>query len=113
MRHLSRGILLLLLTALLFGQAQLTTLATISGTSAAVALPSSDAPLWVQFVAPSGNSNNVRCGDSNTTSSRGMLLAAGAGQMLPPLPGGIRYNSLSTIYCYVASGDTLVVSWAK
>jgi hypothetical protein len=108
-----RLILLSLLAVALFGQAQLTTPVTISGTSAAVALPSGDAPLWVQFVAPSGNASNVRCGDSSVTSTRGMLIPAGAGQMLPPIGGGIRYNSLSTIFCYVATGDTLVVSWAK
>ncbi len=112
MKHLTRFLLLLVATVLL-AQVQLTSSVTVAGTSAAVALASSDAPYWVQFVAPSGNLANVRCGDSATTSTRGLLLVPGSGQMLPVLPGGIKYNSLSTIFCYVATGDTLVVSWAK
>lgn len=94
-------------------QVQLTSSATIAGTSATVALPSSDAPYWVQFIAPASNSGTATCGDSAVTSSRGLPLVPGSGQMLPVLPGGIKYNSLSTMFCYVQTGDTLIVTWAK
>lgn len=105
-------ILLLLFAASLGAQVQLTTPVTISGTSAAVALTSTDAPYWVQFVAPAANLSNARCGDSNTSSSRGLLIAPGSGQMLPNV-SPFRYNSMTTMFCYVATGDTLVVAWAK
>lgn len=112
MKHLSR-FWLIFLACTLWAQVQLTSSVTIAGTSATVALTSSDAPYWVQFIAPAANSSHVRCGDSNTSSTRGLDLPAGAGMMLPPISGGIRYNSMITMFCYVATGDTLVVAWAK
>ncbi len=111
MKHVT-CLLLLLVAYTLLAQVQLVSSATITGTSAAVALTSTDAPYWVQFTAPSANASHARCGDSATTSSRGLDIPPGAGQMLPSV-APFRYNSLTTVFCYVATGDTLVVSWAK
>ncbi len=66
---------------------------------------------WVQFVAPAANSGTSRVGDTTVTSTVGIPLAPGAGMMLPAYQSGGTY-SLGQLKAYVATGDTLSVTWA-
>jgi hypothetical protein len=99
-------------------QARITTAADISGSSATVQVATSGSARWVQFIAPAANMNAVRYGDSMTSATRGGLIAAGGGQMLPPLPqnrsgdAASLYN-LATIYVYVVTGDKVTVVWGQ
>jgi hypothetical protein len=71
------------------------------------------------IVAGSTNAAAVRIGDSATSASRGLPVAAGGGLMYPPLAPGPRpgqadqYYDLSAIYYYATAGDKLSVSWGK
>ncbi len=66
---------------------------------------------WVQFVAPAANAGTSRLGDTTVTSSIGIPLAPGAGMMMPAYQSGGAYN-LGQLKAYVATGDTLSVTWA-
>jgi hypothetical protein len=84
--------------------ADLHTLADISGSSAAVALASSSTRVsWIQCIAPSGNMNVARFGDSTVSSSRGFPIAAGGGYNTPVGPA----YDLAATYVYVVTGDKL------
>ena len=95
------------------------TVADITGSGAAVQIATSGAAQWVQITAPSGNGAVVRFGDSNVSISRGAIVAAGGGQFLPPIPVGPSAGAatglyqLSTIYCYIANGDKVTVTWGN
>lgn len=125
-RFLGRG-LVLAATALLAAVPALpqtylvapATLADITGTSAAVQIYSTGGSArWVLFIAPTANASVVRCGDSNVSASRGAPIAAGAGLLYPSISaqsGDSKqplYN-LGSLYCYIASGDKVSVSWAN
>lgn len=96
-----------------------TTLADITGDAAAHKVASSGTARWVQFIAASGNAAVVRVGDSNVSTTRGLPIAAGAGQMFPMLNGDQRssvnqqYYDLSTIYYVAAIGDKVSIVWVK
>ena len=100
-------------------KAALGTIADISGSGSAVKLATSGSAHWIQFTAPTGNASAVRYGDSNVSSSRGAIIAAGGGDLLPVLhvPGGGQASDslyqFSTIYVYIASGDSLSVTWGN
>jgi len=85
---------------------------TITGTSTTQVVSSTIAfgASWVQLVAPAGNSSTSRVGDSTITSTTGIPLAPGAGMMLPYV--GVGSYSLRQLNTYVATGDTLSVTWA-
>lgn len=88
------------------------TQADITGAASTVAVASTGGARWIQIVAPATNSASVRWGDANTSATRGNIIAAGGGQMLPPLSGG-DYYPLASVYVYVASGDKVTVTWAN
>lgn len=68
-----------------------------------------------QIVTPAGNSAVVRCGDSNVSTSRGSIIAAGGGQFWGPqigtgsVPPYATYD-LSRWYCYIGSGDKISIT---
>lgn len=113
-------ILLVLTSALLLpGQnptppGSITTLADISGTGSKAQIATSGSALWVQFVAPAGNTSTVRVGDINITTTRGTVMAAGSGFLLPRISTNTQqlYN-LSQIYVLIQSGDSLTVSYGN
>ena len=90
----------------------------ISGTGSAVQLAATGTARWCQLVAPAGNTYVVRWGDSVITTSRGSIIAAGAGQFIPPMVGpnpggGSGVFSLSTIYVLVQSGDKITATCGR
>ena len=101
------------------GQIGITTLATITGDAATHQLQTSGSARWVQFITASGNAAAMRIGSSNTSSTRGLPIAAGGGFMLPPIPkdstesGGSQLYDLSKIYYYLATSDTVSVAWGN
>ena len=79
-------------------------LAPITGTGATVAISSSNARAsWIQVIAPSTNAANVMFGDSTTTISTGLPIAAGAGYSTPTCPSCV--YTPSAHYVYLANGD--------
>ena len=113
-------VLLLLLAALVGAQDSLTIypITDISGTGSAVHLSSSGAARWCQLVAPAGNAAVVRWGDSSITTSRGAIIAAGAGQFIPPMvgtnpPGGSALFQLANVYVLVQSGDKISITCGR
>lgn len=111
------SLLALLLIASLCAQITLKSQADVTGTGAAQALVGPANARWVQMVAPSANASVVRWGDSLITTSRGAIIAAGAGQMLPafaPATGGSSQSTLydlTRIYVLVQIGDKITVTW--
>ncbi len=104
----------LAIAALLVAQtATIATLPEITGDAAAHQIAASGSARWIQFIAPAGNGAVVRIGDSLTSATRGLPMAAGGGLMLPPLPVDTRNSNqavlykLSAIYYYAGSGDKL------
>lgn len=85
----------------------------ITGDASAHQIATTGSCRTVQIIAPSGNAAVVRIGDSTTTSSKGLPVAAGAGLFLPPLDSDQResvqqhFYNLSAIYYYAASNDKL------
>lgn len=103
--------LFILLSAITANSAATCCSLVISGSSASVPISTSSTPVhWVQMVAPSGNMSTAYwvIGAAAATAS-GMTLPAGAGQMLPPKSQG-GYD-LAGVYVYVATGDTLRITW--
>jgi|SRR5579871_3310856 len=92
------------------GTGTVTTIADITGTGAAVQVAASGNARWIQFIAPSTNAAAVRCGDVNVSTTRGLPLAAGAGQFLP---FQAQLYNLPTLYCYIANGDKLSIAWGN
>ena len=116
MKHFRSAVLFLALTVITAAQtATIATLPTITGDGAAHQLATSGSARWVQFVATTGNAAAVRVGDSLTSATRGIPVAAGGGWLFPPMPVDTRMSGqaslykLSTIYYYAASSDTLNV----
>ncbi len=88
----------------------ITTLADLTGNGATQQVAATGVCRWVQFVALPSNAAAVRVGDSNTTVSRGVPIAAGGGYV-PPVPTNTNYvYTLATLYFYAASGDKVSVS---
>ncbi len=103
--------LLALLIFLLPCQANLHTIATITGTATTVQI-STDAltrAKWVQVIADSGNGAKVFFGDSTVTATRGLPIAAGGGYSTPSCDSCI--YTLSTMYAYLAQGDKIYVAF--
>lgn len=92
------------------GLGTVTTIADITGTGAAVQVAASGTARWIQFIAPPTNAASVRCGDVNVSTTRGLPLAAGAGQFFP---FQAQLYSLSSLYCYIGSGDKLSIAWGN
>ena len=112
--------ILLFLAILATAQAPLVlfTVPDISGTGSAVQLAATGTARWCQLVAPAGNTSVVRWGDSAITTSRGSIIAAGAGQFIPPMVGpnpggGSGVFSLSTVYVLVQSGDKITATCGR
>ena len=84
------------------------TLADITGDNAVHQIFLPEPARWVQ-VAVTG-SGTVRLGDSTVSSTRGLPLVAGAGQMLPSRGGLLRYQQ-EALYVYVPSGATVSVAY--
>lgn len=65
----------------------------------------------IQIIVPVGNSAVIRLGDSTTSVSKGIPMAAGSGLFLAPLTTNAKqgndqvYYSLSDLYYYAATGD--------
>ncbi len=95
--------------------ATVTTLAQITGDAATHQIATSGTARWVQINALTGNGAVIRVGDSATSATRGLPIAAGAGMMYPPMPIDTRVSNqaslyrVSTLYYYAASGDKLNV----
>lgn len=69
--------------------------------------------VWVQLVAPTANAAVIRWGDSNTSATRGAIIAAGGGQMLPPVPSRITGYDLTKLYYYCTASDKLEIVYAR
>lgn len=101
------------------GLVVVTSPADVSGSSTAVQIATSGTARWIQVIAPAANSNVVRCGDSTVTATRGLPIAAGGGFMFPTIPPDTRqavnqhYYSLSTVYCFISSGDKASFAWGN
>ncbi len=106
-------LLLLLLVCAFPAKPTLHPIAEITGTGAAVAIStdSSSRPAWVQVIAPAGNSAVVRFGDSTTSATMGLPIAAGGGYNTPVCSSCV--YTLSTLYVYVANGDKADVAWGN
>lgn len=85
----------------------------ITGDAATHQLATSGTCRAIQIIAPSGNAAVVRIGDSTTSATKGLPVAAGGGLFMPPLDSDQResvqqhlYN-LSAFYYYAASSDKL------
>lgn len=104
----------LLLCIAVIGQvAKPTSYVEVTGDAATHQLAASGTCRIIQFIMPAGNGAVVRLGDSTTSISKGLPLAAGSGYTLQPLPSDARvgvdqrYYDLSTWYYYAATGDKL------
>jgi hypothetical protein len=75
----------------------------VTGASTTTQLSATGGCTAIQLLAPTTNTSTVRWGDSSTSSTRGGVIAAGAGQFIPP--NGANYYPLSSLYVYVATGD--------
>lgn len=84
-----------------------------NGPKGGVGLPaaSGQRAMWMQFISISTNSGVARIGDSNTNSTNGLPLPAGAGQFFPPCYQEGHLYALSQISVYVANGDVVSVAW--
>lgn len=106
-------LLLLVLCCLGAGLAQTakpTSYAEITGDAATHTFAASGVCKAIQIILPAGNSAVVRVGDSTTSVSKGLPLAAGSGLWLAPLTSGKggqeqQYYSLADLYYYAATGD--------
>lgn len=108
MKHFQRFVFFLLAVVC---WANIHTVATISGTSSAVAIiPGSTARAgWIQCIAPSSNTNPVYFGDSTVSGATGLPIAPGGGYNTPTCPNCI-YNPGAT-FVYVSSGDKASCAW--
>ncbi len=107
------AVLLAIFCLAILCQTLVVTTAEITCDSATHALGTATNAVWVQMVAPSGNSAVIRWGDSNTATSRGAIIAPGGGQLLPAVAGRIQGYDLTKIYYYCTSSDKLEVVYSK
>lgn len=107
-------LLLFVLVAILGAQTMIvTTVADITGDGAAHALKANyTAARWVQIVAPAANTAAVRFGDSNTSASRGIPIAAGGSMYLGESQKSSPYD-LATLYYYAANNDKLTLTYGN
>lgn len=85
----------------------------ITGAGTTVALSTSGTARFCQLNPLSTNAAVIRLGDSTTSVSRGVALAPGSGQFIPPSPGqnsAAPLFQLSMVYVYIATGDKLSVT---
>ena len=106
------GTLLSGLATLLAQTMSVYTIPEIAGDGNTHVITPSDTARLIQFIAPAGNTNVVRIGDSTTTSSKGLPLAPGSGFTLPIPPLQIMWGT-ATIYYNVQSGDKLDIMYAR
>lgn len=67
---------------------------------------------WIQFVAPAANAANVRVGDSNISSTRGIPIPPGGSMFLPESPDlGLGYD-LANVFYRATTGDIVSIAWA-
>lgn len=104
---------LLFLFALLPIHANINSLADITGTGVTVQISTNTSarPAWVQLIAPSGNAAVVRFGDSTTSATVGLPIAAGGGYNTP-VCSTCSYT-LAGMYVYVANGDKVSIAWGN
>ena len=107
--------LLVCLAVLAMAQSQLTffTIPDVSMTGSAVQLSATGTARVCQLVAPAGNAAVLRWGDSLVTTSRGSIIAAGGGQMVPPTPTGGQPSvvfQLNTVYLIGTNGDKITAT---
>ena len=83
----------------------------ITGSGAAVPLNATELKAkWVQITTPSGNSAQIRIGDSTTTVDLGYPIPVGwAGMFLPPIAEEFSFYDLSQVYVYAARADLVHV----
>ena len=68
---------------------------------------------WLQLVADPANVKPINIGGTTVTTSRGIPLVAGAGQMFPPIGDG-SYIDLSLVrYAAQNAGDKLYVMYGR
>jgi hypothetical protein len=114
--------LLLLLCVGLWAQLLIVSPADITGTSAAVSLGSSGIARWVLIKSADTNATTncstsvttgcVHVGDSNVSSTRGLVLLPGA-TMFYPFAHGLPGYDLTKLYVYAVTGEKVTVLWAK
>lgn len=101
------------------GYIVLTDNADVTGANAAVQAASTGFARYVDAFAPSGNGAVIRCGSSTVSATVGKPVAAGGAYHWQAMPADQRYStsqnlySLSTLYCYVSTGDKVNFSWAN
>lgn len=95
------------------------TLADLTGDASTHPVSATSIHAWtVDLTALATNSAACRIGDSNTTSSRGQVIAAGGSYHFQGRPSATNVNAkdqafdLSTIYYNCGSGDKLTVMYA-
>jgi hypothetical protein len=101
---------LVLLTA---AQSNLVTIADITGDGANHAISATTLKVrWMLVIADSGNAADVRIGDSNISATRGAVVSAGGGLLLPPSTGTSSQSQydLSNIYYRAGTGDKISVT---
>jgi len=92
--------------------AALATIADIAGTGSAVALAAKST--FAKWVAVSALVHDARVGDANVTGTRGVNVSATApGPVLvcPPLSDVSNMYDLSKIFCVIANGGSLTVTY--
>src|SRR5258708_6774484 len=111
MKILRLALLLVVLCCIANPAAVHTLTITGNNTAQTISTTNTSGAHWVQFVAPAANSGTSRVGDTTVTSTIGIPLAPGSGMMFPAFQSGGTY-SLGQLKAYVATGDTLSVTWA-
>ena len=112
MKHLGRLLFAVLLCAG-FLKPNVHTLATITGTGAAVQISTDTTTqvAWIQVIAPSGNAATVQFGDSTVSATRGFAIAAGGGYNTP-VCSTCNYT-LAAHYVYIANGDKAYIGFGN
>ncbi len=114
--------LLLLLCIGLYAQLLIVSPADITGTSTAVQIGSSGVARWIQIKSAETNATTncsasvttgcVHVGDSNVSSTRGLVLPPGGSMFFPFAQGAPGYD-LTKTYVYAVTGEKVQILWAK
>lgn len=106
-----KRLLILIAFIVLAASANVHTLATITGAGAAVQISTDTTTraTWIQIITPSSNAAAVMFGDSTTSATRGLAIAAGGGYNTPTC--GTCTYTLAATYVYVANGDKVYVAF--